>query len=104
MTVIRNNNKWDKSNVVFKNDLILKYNKKKSNLAMKYIDYGLGVLTKSIFDRYRDKQFFDLAEIYSTLSVENNLAGYEVYDRFYEIGSMQGLKDTKNYFSKFYRL
>ena len=37
---------------------------------------------------------FDLAEVYSDLSRQGKLAGYEVTTRFYEIGSAAGLKET----------
>jgi NDP-sugar pyrophosphorylase family protein len=100
MTLIRNNNSWDKSNVFFKKNLILEYNKQKPNSAMKYIDYGLGILSKRVFNEYKQKEYFDLAEIYYKLSIENNLVGYEVFKRFYEIGSIQGLKDTEKYLNK----
>ena len=35
----------------------------------------------------------DLAQLYHDLSVEGRLAGYEVQQRFYEIGSPAGLRD-----------
>jgi NDP-sugar pyrophosphorylase family protein len=99
MTVILNENKWDKSNVVCKDGLILEYNKKEFKSAMKFIDYGLGILSKSLFDKYEGKVAFDLADLYHLLSIENELAGFEVHERFYEIGSHQGIKETELYLS-----
>lgn len=99
MTVILNENKWDKSNVVCKDGLILEYNKKEVNPDMKFIDYGLGILSKSIFNAYKEVEIFDLADVYHQLSLKGQLASFEVYERFYEIGSNQGIKETELYLS-----
>jgi NDP-sugar pyrophosphorylase family protein len=99
MTVILNENKWDKSNVIFKDGIVLEYNKKEPKSEMKFIDYGLGVLSKSLFDQYEEKVAFDLADLYHVLSIQNQLAGFEVHERFYEIGSHQGIIETELYLS-----
>ena len=41
---------------------------------------------------------FDLADIYRRLALQGMLAGYEVKQRFYEIGSHRGLAETVSYF------
>jgi len=99
MTIILNENKWDKSNVVCKDWLVSEYNKKEPKSEMKFIDYGLGILSKSLFDQYEENVAFDLADIYHLLSIQNQLAGFEVNERFYEIGSHQGINETKLYLS-----
>lgn len=99
MTVIQNQNKWDKSNVIFDNGLIIEYNKNNYKPAMQYIDYGLGIFSKALFKSYKNDLAFDLAELYYKLSIENKLAGFEVFDRFYEIGSYTGLLETELYLS-----
>jgi len=100
MTVLKNENKWDRSNVEFVNGQIIKYNKFASNARMNYIDYGLGLLSASTMESYAIEGPFDLSDVYDFLSVSGNLAGYEVFDRFYEIGSPQGIIDTQNYIQK----
>ena len=97
MTIILNENKWDKSNVMFKEKTLLEYNKKEPKSEMKFIDYGLGVLSKSLFNKYKEDAAFDLADLYHLLSIKNQLAGFEVNERFYEIGSHQGIKETELY-------
>jgi NDP-sugar pyrophosphorylase family protein len=67
---------------------------------MHYIDYGLSVLNQSIFDDYLENESFDLSDLYHKLSLHNHLAGFETFERFYEIGSQNGLKETENYLSK----
>jgi len=98
MTVYKNFGQWDKSNVIFEKKLILEYNKRTSTPSMNYIDYGLGLLKSSLFYNYPDNSPFDLSDLYQQLSLDGRLMGFEVHDRFYEIGSHQGLKDTNQYF------
>lgn len=100
MTVLRNADLWDKSNVMFRDGKNLFYDKKNPKKEMDYIDYGLGVLSKKAFTGTQDNEPFDLADIYNKLSLQNALAGQEVYERFYEIGSQNGLKETIEYFQK----
>ena len=100
MSVLKNNNKWDKSNVDFSSNKITLYNKKVSDLNLEYIDYGVSILPKKILKNY-NAQKFDLAEIYSDLVYKKNLYGFEVYTRFYEIGSKKGIKDTSKFLIKY---
>ena len=98
MTVYRNKGLWDSSNVLFQNKKIIEYNKVRPRPEMQYIDCGLSILSACIFDCERVDKPLDLATIYNQLSISNRLAGYEVFDRFYEIGSPEGLKETEEYF------
>lgn len=98
MTVLKNANRWDKSNVLFRDGRLVEYNKHDPTPEMRYIDYGLGVLTGTVLDDYPDNVSFDLADVYHALSLEGQLAAYEVQQRFYEIGSREGLKETEDYF------
>jgi len=99
MTVLKNGDKWDKSNVLFRDGAVLEYSKRAPQPEMMYIDYGLGVLSVSALAWQDAGAQFDLAELYHALSLQGRLAGYEVHERFYEIGSFEGLKDTEMYFS-----
>jgi N-acetyl-alpha-D-muramate 1-phosphate uridylyltransferase len=100
MTVLKNANQWDKSNVLFRNGELIEYNKRQPRPEMEFIDYGLGVLAGSVLGAYPDGEPFDLADVYHTLSLEQQLAGYEVHQRFYEIGSHSGLKEAETFFSQ----
>ena len=97
MTVFKNEGKWDSSNVIFKNAILVEYDKKEKSPEMEYIDYGLGIFRKNEFDKYEVKGKFDLAEYYKFLLKTGNLTGFEVKNRFYEIGSFDGIKETKLY-------
>jgi MurNAc alpha-1-phosphate uridylyltransferase len=98
MTILKNQNLWDKSNVHFLNGELLAYNKRAPRPEMAYIDYGLGVISSSVLRQCPSGQLFDLADVYQYLALQGRLAGFEVHERFYEIGSHTGLKETEEYF------
>jgi MurNAc alpha-1-phosphate uridylyltransferase len=97
MTVLKNQNRWDKSNVEFDVGQITEYNKTVIRPQMHYIDYGLGILRSAVLQAYPARQSFDLSKVYNDLSLAGELTGYEVFKRFYEIGSHQGIADTQTY-------
>ncbi len=99
MTVLRNDNRWDKSNVLFKNGDLIEYDKKSPRPDMSHIDFGLSVLSRDVFSRYAESKVIDLADICRDLSRRGQLAAIEVSERFYEIGSPQGIRDTEAYLS-----
>ena len=97
MTVFKNHNAWDNSNIVFEGGHIVVYDKKNKIKGMDYIDYGLGILKKRAFDAMADKEVFDLSTIYQDIILKKLMCGYEVSERFYEIGSLSGLAETEKY-------
>ena len=100
MAVFRNEGQWDTSNVFFENPMVIEYNKHEPRPEMSFIDYGLAVLSSEAFADYRDSTPFDLADLYHDLSLAEKLAGIEVFERFYEIGSHQGLAQAEAYFNR----
>ena len=98
MTVCRNDNRWDSSNVEFVDGEILTYNKKLRNERMRHIDYGLGVFRKAAFGL--KGQARDLAMLYQELLGERELAAFEVSGRFYEIGSFAGIQEIGAYLNQ----
>jgi len=93
MTVYRNAGKWDTSNVEIQDEQILCYDKKNHNIRMKFIDYGLGLFKPEVFVSLPENQPVDLSDIYQKLIVNHGLLSYEVKQRFYEIGSFEGLRE-----------
>jgi N-acetyl-alpha-D-muramate 1-phosphate uridylyltransferase len=100
MTVLRNHDRWDKSNADYRDARVVEYNKHHPRPEMGYIDYGLSILTPATLSRYPTDAPLDLADVYHALSVAGELAGHEVFERFYEIGSHQGLAETEDYFRR----
>jgi len=97
MTVLRNAGRWDVSNILFRNGELIEYDKKSPRSEMFHIDFGLSVLSSRVFSRYRESAVIDLADIYRELSKAGQLAAVEVSERFYEIGSPQGIRDTEEF-------
>ena len=93
MTVYANADAWDTSNVSFENGRIRLYSKREKLPEMRYIDYGLMICSRQIFDDSAGDVPFDLADTLENLSRKGELAGYEVSQRFYEIGSPAGLAE-----------
>ena len=97
MTVLNNNNRFDKSNVVARDGNIVLYDKHNPTPEMDYIDYGVCIYEKSLFDAYEIGKAFDIAEIQNKLSVEGKLAAHVVTKRFYEIGSPSSMQEFIEY-------
>jgi len=95
MTVYENEDLYDASNVVFRDGKLINYNKKIKTPDMLHIDYGLGILHREALYSFPKDEVFDLAEVYEMLVSENQLLGYEVFQRFYEIGSHAGLQELR---------
>ena len=97
MTVYRNEGRYDSSNVEYDGGRILKYDKRNRTSGMRHIDYGLGVFDRSVFAAFPPGEMLDLARVYQDLLSAGNLAAFEVQDRFYEIGSPEGLRETAQF-------
>ncbi len=96
MTVFRNDGRWDTSNVWFEDGTIRLYDKSSSLPEMHHIDYGLGILGSEILRDWPGTEF-DLATVYRQLVEKKQLAGFEVTQRFYEIGSPEGLVELDEF-------
>lgn len=99
MTVYRNDGRYDASNVSFVDGRILRYDKTPGLSGMTHIDWGLGAFASAAFASYSAHQRFDLAAVYQQLLARDELLGYEMRERFYEIGSIEGLEETRQLLS-----
>lgn len=95
MTVFENTGQYDASNVRFRDGRILCYEKTPGLPNMTHIDYGLGALRASALAAYPVEAPLDLATVYRDLLARDDLAAYEIHERFYEIGSPAGLEETR---------
>ena len=100
MTVYRNDGRYDHSNVEYDGGCILNYDKRERTSAMRYIDYGLGVFDRGAFSAIPAGAVYDLARVYQDLLSAGNLAAFEVKERFYEIGSPEGLRETAEFLKR----
>ncbi|MEO6772594.1 MAG: sugar phosphate nucleotidyltransferase [Kofleriaceae bacterium] len=93
MTVFENHGQYDASNVEFRGGRVLRY--EKDVPGMTHIDWGLGAFRAAAFAGYPEGKL-DLQRVYQDLLANDQLFGYEVTERFYEIGSHTGLEELRH--------
>lgn len=103
MTVFRNRNQWEISNVEFAAGKIAAYDKRTPAAAMEYVDYGLSAFHASVFTAAgfsaAGDQAADLTTVFQELVGRHALGGFEVKERFYEVGSWEGIRELQAYLS-----
>lgn len=104
MTVLRNDGRWDASNTIYADGAVMLYDKSRPEQrrpAMRWIDYGLSVFTRDVVaSKIPTATKADLAALLRDLSVAGSLAGFEVRERFFEVGSPAGLRDLEDHLSR----
>ena len=96
MTVLLNDGRWDRSNVLYQKERVLKYDKVSPTPEMRWIDYGLGGLTSEVLAVVPAGER-DLSVLYSALAVQGKLYGFEAKERFYEIGTPTAFSETEQF-------
>lgn len=96
MVVYQNNNRYDKSNAMIAGGLVTSYDRSGQTPNLRYIDYGLSVLSKKTLQSVPRGEFCQLDEVYRELIRRSELAAFETGIRFYEIGSPRGLQEFTN--------
>jgi NDP-sugar pyrophosphorylase family protein len=94
MTVLENQGRWDTSNALYRDGRVVRYDKRVPTPDMRWIDYGLSVLTPGALGEEAD-----LSDVFHRLSVSGQLAGYLATERFYEIGTPAALAETEAFLS-----
>ena len=92
-TVFRNHDAYVGSNMVISGNKVLKYSKTEKFEDMVYIDYGASIFKKEALCLVPENHVYSLEDLFTRLIEKEELLAFEVYDRFYEIGSPQGLND-----------
>ena len=96
-TVLKNHDSYDKSNTAINGNMVTKYSKVDKSPDMIYIDYGATLFKKDVLQLIPEKQKYALEDVFVRLIEMKQLLAFEVNARFYEIGSLQGLKDFEAY-------
>lgn len=97
LVVLKNNNRFDRSNVVLLNNRVIKYDKVNWLPSMKYIDYGVSILKKDQISSLPKDRPIDLASVYKKISSQGRLLGFETKKRFYEIGRPYSLNGFRKF-------
>ena len=100
MTVYKNQNQFDNSNVEFLHGKVVDYEKASTNENMQHIDYGITFFKESVFHPWVSQPSFDLSKVCHQLAKKGQLDGFEVFERFYEIGSIGGIEEFSKYLRK----
>ena len=100
MTVYKNRGRYDASNTVIEGGLVRRYSKQDRTADMVYIDYGANILRKQALGIAPADRPYSLEELFPALIERNELLAYEVKERFYEIGSPEGLAEFTKYISR----
>lgn len=97
MVVYRNQNRYEKSNVLVKDNLVKQYNKENPTKEMEYVDYGVSIFRKKALKLLPENTSCDLSQIHLSLIEKDQLLAFESKIRFYEAGSFKGLEEFKRY-------
>jgi NDP-sugar pyrophosphorylase family protein len=97
MTVYKNYDRYDRSNTVIEGNMVKLYSKTEKPDDMIYIDYGLNILSQDCLELVPENRFYSLEDLFTRLIEKEELLAFEVTERFYEIGSPQGLKEFENF-------
>jgi NDP-sugar pyrophosphorylase family protein len=94
MTVLRNDGRWDTSNVLYDDGVVVRYDKDDPTPEMRWIDYGLGGLSERAIATVGPEER-ELSGLYRALAQRKELMGFPAEERFYEIGSASALAETE---------
>jgi NDP-sugar pyrophosphorylase family protein len=94
MTVFRNDGQFDKSNASFDGRTVL-YDKRMPHPDMRWIDYGLMLLSRPVIGEIEPNCVVDLSDVLFEISLRGQLAGFEATHRFYEIGTPAALAELE---------
>jgi NDP-sugar pyrophosphorylase family protein len=93
MAVFRNDGKWDASNVVTDGVWVKRYEKGVREAAFDHIDYGATALRRSVIESLPRGEVCGLEVLQHDLASRKRLRACLVRERFYEIGSPEGLAE-----------
>lgn len=99
MTVYANRDRWLRSNVEIVGDRVTAYDKQAAPGTMTYIDYGLNAFRARAFEGFGDDAPFDLADVHCRAIARRTLRAVVCDDRWYEIGSPEGLSEAERFIS-----
>jgi len=97
MVVYKNQDKYDKSNLKIKNNMVISYGEKGSD----FIDYGTSLIRKKALDLVPKNTMFSTGDFFKKLIEKNELLAHITKERFYHIGNPEALEEFKNYISRY---
>ena len=95
MVVLRNEDRYERSNVVIEDGLVTAYDKECPTPQMQYINFGVSLLRREALALVPSIVPYSQEEWFQDLIHSHNLMAFETFERFYEIGSPSGLMEFR---------
>lgn len=100
MTVYEDRAEEAANNVCYRSGEVVAYSKTPAagdpgDATLRHTDYGLSVFNRTTIEALPRHTVIDLADVFEDLAAAGALAGYEVAERFHEVGSPGGLADLE---------
>ena len=97
MCVYKNINNLIQNNINLNGDKVLEYNKLTPKTNFNFVDYGMSFIPTRLLREFpTTNPRFDLSDFFQFLVGKKLLRGYKVGSRFYEIGSLAGIKELSD--------
>jgi N-acetyl-alpha-D-muramate 1-phosphate uridylyltransferase len=100
MAVFKNEGRWDTSNVVTDGEWVLRYEKNTRDPAFDHIDYGATALRREVVARLPPGEPAGLDAQQRDLAARKRLRASLAHERFFEIGSPEGLAELDRHLRK----
>ncbi len=97
MAVYKNEGRWDASNVVTDGAWVTRYAKGIADPELDHIDYGATALRRGVIAALREGESAGLDALQKDLAARKRLRAYLAHDRFFEIGSPEGLAELDHH-------
>lgn len=99
MTVLENEDRWDRSNVAVDDDRVVVYSKNPPAGLYRWIDYGLLYFRRSLFESLPPNEPLDLRAVIDPLVRDRRLLAAPVTERFWEVGTPLALAEAERHFA-----
>ena len=97
MTVLRNDDRWETSNVDVADEFVTTYEKPAMRGRHRFLDYGMLAMRARAFDAVESQPTFDLADVLRVLVSRRDVRALPVSRRFYDIGNEESLLETERF-------
>jgi N-acetyl-alpha-D-muramate 1-phosphate uridylyltransferase len=95
MVVLRNDDKYDRSNILIEDGFVTAYDKACPTPQMHYVNFGVSLLRREALELVPSGVPYSQEEWFQDLIRSHNLLAFETFERFYEIGSPSGLTEFR---------
>lgn len=100
MSVFKNEGRWDASNTKIAADLVVSYEKGSTQPDVDHIDYGALALRREVIAQLPADEPIGLDRVQSDLARRGCLRAFVAHERFFEIGSEDGLRELEKRLAK----